>query len=107
MKKALNRYLKNTLSAAALVLSLAALQSPLWPPAVPVLSVTAKAGSTVLLDYGSEMRKAIILQNRTASLSSAGPHQLAIHAHAPGRTALIVTYKNGESRMYDVVVVPS
>jgi hypothetical protein len=97
---------KNALSVIALLLSLAAVQSPLWRPAVPPRCVTAKAGGTVLVDYGRAIDRASILQKRTATLTAAGPHRLMIHAHAPGRTCLIINYKDGQSRLYEVVVIP-
>ena len=107
MEVSRNKYLKNALGATALVLSLAALQGPLWRPAVPPRHFTAKPGGTVLFDYGRDMIKASILQKGTASITSAGPHQLAIHGHVPGRTALFIKYSDGETKMYEVVVLPS
>ena len=89
-----------------MVLSLAVLQSPLWLPAMRPLCVTAKTGGTVLFNYGRDIDTATILEKRIASLTDAGLHQLMIHAHAPGRTCLIINYKGGESRLYEVVVLP-
>ena len=98
--------LMNVVGVTALMLLLAALQSPLWRPATAPQCFTAKPGGTLLFDYGRDIVRASILQKHTASLSSAGPHRLAIHAHAPGRTCLIIHYKNGENRLYEVVVLP-
>jgi hypothetical protein len=106
MKSNRSRYLKNALSITALLLSLAALQCPLWLPAVATRTVTAKAGATVFFEYEGRLAKASILQSRTASLSAAGPYKLAIHAHTPGRTCMIIHYKDGRSRLYEVVVLP-
>jgi len=106
MEHSRRNHLKNALSVIALVLSLAALQSPLWRPAGVSRCLTAKAGGTVLLDYGHDIERASILQKRTASLTAAGPHRLMIHAHAPGRTSLIINYRDGQSRLYEVVVLP-
>jgi hypothetical protein len=98
--------LKNALSVTALLISLAALQSPLWRPASEPYCVTAKAGGTVTFDYNCDIEKATILHRRTATLSVTGPRQVKIHGVAPGRTALIIRYGGGESRLYKVVILP-
>ncbi len=106
MQPRVKHYLINALSVTALVLSLAAVQSPLWRPVLGTPCFTAKTGGIVFFDYGREIEKATILQSHTASLSAVGPHQLAIHAHAPGHTRMLIKYKDGERKLYDVVVLP-
>jgi hypothetical protein len=101
-----HNFLKNALAITALLISLAALQSPLWRPDTAPRCVTAKAGGTVTFDYQSDIEKATILHRRTASLAVTGPRQLVIHGNAPGRTCLIIHYKGGESRLYEVVILP-
>jgi hypothetical protein len=104
MESLRSTHLKNFLSITALGLSLAALQSPLWRPTPR--SVTAKAGGTVVLTYDGELENAMIFQKRTATLSAAGPGRLVIHGHAPGKTSLLIRYKDGERTVYEVVVPP-
>jgi len=99
-------HLKNSLAILALLLALATVQGPLWRPAAGSRSVTAKAGSTVIIAYEGEIERALIFQKGTASLTGAGHGQLAIHANAPGRTRMLLRYKGGESRLYEVVVIP-
>ena len=98
--------LKNALSITALILSMAALQSPLWRPRVAPRSVTAKAGGTATVACEGEIEKAMIFHKRTATLTAPGPGQLMIHGHAPGKTSLLIRYKDGDSAIYEVVVIP-
>ena len=99
-------YLKKVLSIAALLLSLAALQSPLWRPEAATRSVTAKAGGTVTVPYDGQLDKAVIFRRRMATLSAGSPGQLVIHAHAPGKTSMLIRYKDGDSVLYEVIVLP-
>jgi hypothetical protein len=102
----LNSCLKNALSITALLISLAALQCPLWFPAGALRCVTARAGDNVFFDYEDDIRKATIMQSGTATVLATGPRQLMIHGNAPGRTCLIINYKDGQSRLFEVVVLP-
>lgn len=72
METSRNTYLKNALSVTALLLSLAALQSPLRRPAFNSPSFTATTGGTVSFDYGRDIEKATVLESRTATLSAGG-----------------------------------
>jgi hypothetical protein len=105
MEKRWSIYLKNAFSITALLLSLAALQGPLWRSA-SAGRVTAKSGGTVLLNYDGDLEKAAIFEKRTATLSSGQPGQLVIHGHKPGKTSLLLRYKDGDSMVYEVVVLP-
>ena len=106
MKRRHHNLLKNALSIGALVISLGALQSPLWRPVVAPRCVTAKAGKTVTFEYEYNIEKATILHSRTAGVLASGPRQLMIHGREPGHTCLIIRYKGGESKLFDVVVLP-
>ena len=97
---------KNTLVITAVLLAFAALQSPLRFPSSGPGEVTAKSGGTVLLNYDGELERAAIFQKHTATLSSGGPGRLVIHGHKPGKTTLLLRYKDGASMIYDVVVRP-
>ena len=100
-------HLKNSLAILALLLALATVQGPLWRPAAGSRSVTAKAGSTVIFPYEGEIERALIFQKGTAYLTPAGPGRLVIHANAPGKTRMLLRYKTGESRLYEVVILPA
>jgi hypothetical protein len=106
MSKWVSIHLKNFLGVSALLLSLAVLQSPLWRPKETPRCVTAKAGGTVVFPYQGELENAMVFRKRTATLSAAGPGKIAIHAHAPGRTSLLIRLKGGESKVYELVVLP-
>ena len=101
-----NTHRKNLLGVLALLAALAALQSPLWRPAEAPRSLTAKSGGTVTVTYDRELENAMIFQKATASLSAGAKGELVIHGHAPGRTRLLIRYKDGASRVYEVVVLP-
>ncbi len=99
-------YLKNFFSITAVLLSLAVLQSPLWRPAGAPRCVTTTEGGTVILEYEGQLDSATIFRKETATVSVPAPGRLAIHAHEPGKTSLLMRFKDGESRLYDVVVLP-
>jgi hypothetical protein len=100
------RYLKNSLSILALLLSLAALQSPLWLPVIAPRCLTATVGLTVILPYQGEIEKATIFQKRMATLYQGGPGQLMIHGNVPGKTNLLIRYKHGDTKLYEIVILP-
>jgi hypothetical protein len=106
MKSPCSTYLKNTLSVIALVLPLAALQSPLWRPVAAPQCVTARVGATVVFSYDREIDGATIFQKRLASLSLGGPGRLMIHGNAPGKTNLLIRYKDGGTKLFEIVVLP-
>lgn len=99
-------HLKNFLAVTILVLSLAGFQSPLWRPDPAPQYVTAKAGGTVIVPYKGEIERAMVFQKRNATLSAAGPGQLAVHGHTPGKTSLLIRFKGGESKLYELIVRP-
>jgi hypothetical protein len=104
MKSNTSTHVKNFLVVTALILALGGLQSPLWRPAVD--RVTAKSGGTADVTYSGQLEKAMIFQNRTATLTAPRPGHLVIHGHAPGKTSLLIRYKGGSSTIYEVVVLP-
>jgi hypothetical protein len=104
MNQRLTIHIKNFLAVTALVLSLATLQRPLWRPD-PIPQLTAKAGCTVIVPYKGQIERALIFHKRNATLSGAGPGELAVHGHAPGKMSLLIRFKGGESKVYDLIVV--
>jgi hypothetical protein len=106
MSNSISIHIKNFLAVASLLLSLAALQSPLWRPE-PTPSLTAKAGDTLIFPYQGELQRALIFQKEMATLSGAVPGQLAIHTHSPGKTRMLIRFKDGASKVYDLVVLPA
>jgi hypothetical protein len=106
MENRMSAYMKNALSMLALLLSLGALQSPLWRPALTPRSVTATVGGTVILPYSGEIEKVTIFQKETATLSADSPGQIMIHGTSPGKTNLLIRYKDGATRLYEITVVP-
>jgi hypothetical protein len=106
MRTRRSTFLKNLLSITALLLSLAALQSPLWQPNPSPLSVTAKSGTTVIFAYQGQLQKAIIFHKSNATLSPGSPGQILIHAHHPGKTSMLIQCKDADSRLYELVILP-
>jgi hypothetical protein len=97
---------KNFLAITALLLALAALQCPLWRGGSPPSRLTARSGRTILVPYEGDIQRALIFQKRNATLSGAGRGQLAIHAHQPGKTRMLIQFKDGVSRVYELLVLP-
>jgi hypothetical protein len=104
MKSSTLTHVRNFVRITALILSLAALQSPLWRP--PVDRVTAKSGGTADVIYGGQLEKAMIFKRQNATLTAPGPGHLVIHGHAPGKTSLLIRCKGGISKVYEIVVLP-
>jgi hypothetical protein len=99
-------YLKKFLGITALMLLLAAVQSPLSRPTAALESVTARSGMATILKYNGEIERAMIFQRRTATLTASGSGRLVIHGHEPGKTSLLIHFKSGDSKVYEVVVIP-
>ena len=96
--------MKNFLSVLALVLSLAALQSPLWRPRNSARLLTIETGTSMVVAYDRDVEKAGIMQRQTATPVLKSIREVVVHGNAPGRTTLIICSKDGRSERYDVVV---
>ena len=59
-----------------------------------------------MVPYEGEIERAMVFQKRNATLSAAGPGQLAVHGHVPGKTSLLIRFKGGESKVYEIIVLP-
>ena len=106
MQPSTHQKCKSFLAILALLLSLAALQSPLWRPESAPQSITAKAGGTALVNFDGELDRATIFHRKTATLSNVGPGQIMVHGWNPGKTSLLIRCKDGNSTVYEVVILP-
>ena len=97
---------KSLLCTGTLLLSLAALQSALSRPHRAPHCVTVGAGESTVVEYDRNIEKAGILEKRMATPDLTGPRRLVVHGLEPGRTDLIICSKDGESDIYDLVVLP-
>lgn len=95
---------KNLLSIGALILSLAALQSPLWRPHNAIHVVTVEAGTSAVISCDRDIERAGILEKSIATPTFTNPRRLVVHGKTPGRTTLIICSKDGTREMCDVVV---
>jgi len=50
--------------------------------------------------------KALIFHKGTASLAATAPDKLLIRAKHPGKTSLLIRYKDGERQLYEIVIIP-
>ena len=96
--------MKNFLSMLALILSLAALQSPLWQPKNSARLLTIETGTSLVVAYDRDVEKAGIMERKTATPILKSVREVMVHGNAPGRTTLIICSKDGRSEMYDVMV---
>jgi hypothetical protein len=87
----------------ALMLSLAALQSPLWRPQAST-QVAVRSGGAMLIASDRPISQIAVDQSAQATAEVVGDHEVLIRGKALGETQLRVVSKDGATRTYQVVV---
>jgi hypothetical protein len=101
-KRAQNK--KSLLSIGVLMLSLAALQSPLWRSQQANWPVAVRAGGATLLASDRPIANVAIDQALQATAEVVDDHQVLIRGKALGETRLTIASKDGHTSTYRVVV---
>lgn len=94
---------KSLLSIGALMLSLAALQSPLWrgQPAAPI---TVRTGGATLIESQHPIATVAVDQAPQASAEVVGDHEVLIRGKALGEANLMISTRDGRNNIYRIVI---
>jgi len=95
---------KSLLSIGVLMLSLAALQSPLWRAQQPVAPIAVRSGGATLIASDRPIAQITTDQTLQASAEVVGDREVLIRGKALGETRLTIASKDGNKSTYRVVV---
>jgi hypothetical protein len=101
-KKAQNK--KSLLSIGVLMLSLAALQGPLWRSQQAIVPVAVRAGGATLLESDRPIAQVSMDSNQQATAEIVGDREVLLRGKALGEARLTVALKDGHLNAYRVVV---
>ena len=87
-----------------LMLSLAALQSPLWRSQTPGADVAVRSGGAMLIASDRPIAQIALDQVTQATAEVVGDHEVLIRGKALGETHLRIVSKDGRTSTYRVVV---
>lgn len=94
---------KSALAIFVLMLSLAALQSPLWrSPATSSLAV--RSGGAALVSSQTPVARVMVEQDGQATAEVVGEREVLVRGKAAGQTTLRVVSRDGHATTYRVVV---
>jgi Pilus formation protein N terminal region len=95
---------KSLLSIGVLMLSLAALQSPLWRAQQAVVQVAVRSGGAALLATDRPIAEVRMEQNQQATAELVGDREVLIKGKALGEARLTISSKDGHTSNYRVTV---
>jgi hypothetical protein len=101
-KRAQNK--KSLLSIGVLMLSLAALQGPLWRSRQVIVPVAVRAGGATLLQSDRPIAQVSMDSNPQATAEIVGDRDVLLRGKILGEARLTVALKDGHLNMYRVVV---
>ena len=95
---------KSLLSVGVLMLSLAALQSPLWRGRAAVAPVSVRSGGASLVSTDRPIANAVIDQPLQASVEVVGEREVLVRGKALGEAHLTIASNDGGTVTYRVLV---
>lgn len=95
---------KSLLSIGVLMLSLAALQGPLWRAQVAPLQIAVRSGGATLIASDRAIARIAIDQDQTATAEVVGDREVLIRGKALGESHLTIALTDGRSLNYRVRV---
>jgi len=95
---------KSLLSIGVLMLSLAALQSPLWRAQQTVAPIAVRSGGATLIASDRPIAQITMDQTLQASAEVVGDREVLIRGKALGEAHLTIASKDGNKSTYRVVV---
>ena len=95
---------KSLIAIGVLMLSLAALQSPLWRSPAAGFPVVVRSGGATLVASDRPIAHISLDQAAQATAEIVGDHEVLIRGKALGETQLKIASADGHSRTYRVVV---
>jgi hypothetical protein len=95
---------KSLLSIGVLMLSLAALQGPLWRAQQSLAPIAVRAGGATLISADRSVAEIVIDRPQQASAEVVGDREVLLRGKALGEARLTITSKGGQTSSYRVVV---
>lgn len=95
---------RSLLSIGVLMLSLAALQGPLWRVQQTARNVAVRSGGAVLVQADRPVAEAIVARPQQAVAEIVGDREVLLRGRDLGETQLTVALKDGRRVVYRVVV---
>ena len=95
---------KSLLSIGVLMLSLAALQSPLWRGAPPVAPIAVRSGGATLIASDHAIARIAVDGPQQATAEVVGEREVLIRGKALGEARLTIALKDGHVNTYRVIV---
>jgi Flp pilus assembly secretin CpaC len=95
---------KSLLAIGVLMLSLAALQSPLWRSQTTGIPIAVRSGGATLIASDRPIAQIAVNSGAQATAEVVGDHEVLIRGKALGETQLQIDSKDGHSATYRVVV---
>jgi hypothetical protein len=95
---------KSLIAIGALMLSLAALQSPLWRSQAMSAPITVRSGGATLISSDRPIAQVVLDHAGQATAEVVGDHEVLIRGKVLGETQLKIDAKDGHSRTYRIVV---
>jgi hypothetical protein len=95
---------KSLLSVGVLMLSLAALQGPLWRTQQPSAQIIVRSGGAVLIASDRPVAGVVMDQTQQATAEVVGDREVLVRGKALGEAHLTISSKDGHTSLYRVVV---
>jgi len=95
---------KSLLSVGVLMLSLAALQGPLWHTQQTAVSIAVRSGGATVIASDRPIAEIAMDQTPQATAELVGDRDVLVRGKALGEAHLMISLKDGKKRVYRVVV---
>ena len=95
---------KSLLCIGVLMLSLAALQSPLWRMQPAAIQIVVRTGGATLIASDRPIAAVAVARPQQASAEVVGDREVLVRGKALGETTLMISTKDGRNSTYRVVV---
>jgi hypothetical protein len=95
---------KSLLSIGVLLLSLAALQSPLWRAQPAVVPIAVRSGGATLIASDRPIAGITVDRSQQATAEVVGDREVLVRGKALGEATLTISLKDGHSSNYRVIV---
>lgn len=95
---------QSLIAVGVLILSLAALQSPLWRSPAAGAPVAVRSGGAALIASDRPIAQVTLNRNNQATAEVVGDYEVLIRGKALGETQLQIVSKDGHTSLYHVVV---
>ena len=95
---------KSLLSVGVLMLSLAALQGPLWRARPAISEIGVRSGGAALIASDRPIAEITMDRNQLVTAEVVGDREVLVRGKARGEARLLISSKDGHTSVYRVVV---